>query len=611
MRKSPYEDGFNISINTTKFDDGWQTLRYNQGSEYVYRWTSYWSNWSNSGLQDKCGFTIEAVENIDLDLVAKHVATLDGRAIPTTGKVYRLVSNHYGTAMKCDAETGGLSAVKKDAEYSQYWEVASEDGTHFTLRSVLTGMYLKTGLGQGAAYPASTFIPDGTFAIEPIAKLQSVCTITDTDERGLHVKSDGSVINWATSASASEWYFEEVALSDADWTVINAGVRRVADAMVALEDAMAANHNLVRLTTDRTNGYVIGEDESNKLRLQAPDEANLRQVWVLTKSGDYYLFCNLVTGRYIDRSTGSIAQLSTNAGTRNYRIEVSADATKETPLFNMHHENATDYAWYYDGTSDYLQLQTVGTDKGWGFSVDAATDITLEQRQACMYALNNRTGWVAPQAGKIYKIVNQAGGTPLSHDEKGKATPSNNKGLYICDEGTSAIQYWRLAAADGGKFTLQNLKNNKFIQHASANDARYEVGETSAAFTIGIDPNNVEYYNIKEDDGYGLNWQNADGVVKKRVLTNDGARWHFEEFTEDDIFQSQVMEKLPEVLTHNGLVRITTERSNGYVISDGGKDNGYKLTLVAPDAKDLSQVWIMSGSGNNYTFRNVATGSYI
>ncbi len=743
IRESPSEEGFNISIDNTTFDDGWNTLRYAADKGFVYRWTSKWG----SDYQSNCGFTFEAVEDITADQMRAQLDKLSGvYSTPETGKIFRIVNTHHtDNFIVLDETTGQLKYTSSSDSYSQYWELASEDGVNFTIKNVLTGQYVQKGTSP---YGTGTSA-NGTFAITPTTPYLSICTIGDSNGKGLHA-SGSNVINWSTEAGASRWRFEEITLTEEDWTAIRGNATNKATAN--LEESV--NFGLVRIATDREDGKVLA-DVSGAVKLVAPDAADKTQLWVMAMTDNgQYTFRNWSTGNYINRATDVSASMNTTSTAQASKIVIASSSTEEKSLYKIYHPNTNANGWYYDGTDENLQIAaTAEMTLGAAFSIEPATDVQP----------------VTPEAGKYYRIQNVA--------RPGFIVVNESAQLSSVTESEDYSQFWQVVPAGGTNYALRNVGTGQYVQKVATTDARYTTGIASANFSVEVRtdlPYYKEYY-IVDENSEGLHGMENGNII--RYTTNAGASvWYFEEATlteeqkttienlphnrlyatlnanhglvrlysgrtssevaiqngttvgiaagdaegtttanqiwqivaladgsynlrsmstgkylegyktdyaalnlvyeestfyikastvegyTDNFFisstsdysghtclhddnngkvvgwntnpgastwnivaatdadfadyeatlqKAEIMKELPTALTHNGLVRITTDRANGYVISDGGKNNGYKLTLAAPNEDDLSQVWIMSGSGNNYTFRNVATGRYI
>ncbi len=745
VRMSPYEEGtFNICVNNSNIETEWEALQYVQDKNYVRRWVVNWSG--HGGVQSNCGFKIEFVdaEEITADQLRAQCDVLAGYATPTDGKIVRIVNNYHTNNFIVLNDAGQLQYTTSSDSYSQYWKMSSADGTNFTFRNVLTGMYLKKGTS-----PYTTVLhSNGTFAVAPTSPTLSVCTITDSNGNGLHA-SNGNVISWSTNAGASVWYFQEATLTEADWEAIRSNPTNKA---VANLDA-AVDFGLVRIVTDREDGKVLA-DVSGMVKLVTPNADDKTQLWVMTLTDGQYTFRNWSTGKYIDRATGALASIpTTTATTHTYKIVIASSSTAEKSLYSFYHPNTDANGWYYDGTSENLQIAaTAGKELGAAFCIEPATDIQP----------------IVPEAGKYYRIQNTA--------RPGFIIVNGSNQLNKVTESEDYSQFWQIVSTSGANYTFRNAYTGQYVQKVAAN-ATYTTGVASAEFTLEVKtglPYYKEYY-IVDENLEGLHGTESDNII--RYTTNAGASvWYFEEVTLTDeqktaiesqphnrlyatlnanhglvrlysgrtstnvayqsgtqmrvtagdavgtttssqiwqivalgnggysirsmntgkylegykadyaalnlvdeattfyikastignytdnffissasdylghtclhddnngkvvgwdntdyastwnivaatdadyaevqanLVRAEVMKELPAALAHNGFVRITTDRTNGYVITDSGKDDGYQLKLAMPNEDDLNQVWIMEGSGNDYTFRNVGTGRYI
>ncbi len=686
------------------------------------------------------------------------VAAVDVKSVtPESGKTYRIQNVGRPGFITMDAATGYLKKETSSTSYSQYWLLESADNENFSFKNVLTGEYIQKAAAQNEKY--TTDATEATFGmmLKQEQPHRNAYSFVDADVEGIHASSNGTVIRYScNNETSSYWYFEEVSLTEEDEAKM-AEERQTF--MVKLHLAKAVNFGLVRFVSEREGGHVIGEDAS-KLRLCPLDEKDLTQVWKVTRSGTNYIFQNLVTGRYIDRATGAVAQLGTVTSAMVNRIEISSDATTERPLFNFFHQNASLFGWYYDGVSDYVQLKSIEAgSEGWGFSIAAAKDLkSVTPEVGKTYRIHNigRPGFLAlnEASGTVVKAtstdsysqywqlvsVGEEGGVALKnvlteqYMQKADAqnepyamgteeatftlnlkeetfyrktyniTDTDSEGLHAANDGTAIIRYsctkqtpsdwyfeevaltnqqlweienspwhrlrialetnngivrlvsgkdnayvaeqmsesmmvaesaegikysqlWRLEAQEGGGYTIRSMSSGKYVQAVTANSIPYPLLTTGSTFYIKgstIDGFS-EYFFISSTTNFAngtcFHHDDANRVVRWNANSGESS-WKIEAVSDVTLEElencismaekkEEVMEALPPLLSHHGLVRIFTDRDNVHVIADTPEDATHRLTMKALDKEDLAQVWMMTGDEHDYSFRNVATGRYI
>ncbi len=583
VRMSPYEEEtFNISVNSSNIETGWQVLQYVQGSGYVRRWTSYWSGWGDA--QSNCGFEIEFIDEslITVNQLRAQMDVLASYATPADGKVVRIVNNYFTNNFIVLNDAGQLTYTDTSDSYSQYWEMNTTDGTNFTFKNVLTGMYLQKGTD-----PYTTALhSNGTFAVEPTTPTLSICTITDSGSNGLH-GSGGNVINWTTNAEASVWYFQEATLTEADWEAIRSNpTNKAVTNLHAAED-----YGLVRFVTDRADGKVLAEVDG-AVKLVAPNAADKTQLWVMTLTNGQYTFRNWSTGRYIDRASGTVAALpTTTATTQKYKIVIASSSTSEKSLYNFYHPDTNANGWYYDGTSESLQIAaTADKELGAAFCIEPATDVQP----------------IVPEAGKYYRIQNVA--------RLGFIIVNESAQLSSVTESEDYSQFWQVVPASGTNYELRNAYTGQYVQKVAEAETRYTTGIASANFSLEVKtdlPYCKEYY-IVDENSEGLHGMESGNII--RYTTNAGASvWYFEEVTlteeQRTAIESQPHNRVYAVLSVNdGLVRLIGNRNTAKSAAD---INGSNTSMAARDDSKVSQIWHITPNAGGYSIRNMESGQYL
>ena len=132
------------------------------------------------------------------------------------------------------------------------------------------------------------------------------------------------------------------------------------------------------------------------------------------------------------------------------------------------------------------------------------------------------------EAGKVYRIVNAKYGTVMSE--------SPILHTLSCASAGTATDYhemWKFNAADDGKFTIQNVYTQRYIQYETGRNVVWRTASQIVKFSVVATPGLNGCYNI--DRAAGNNWgAHCDGsgnIVPWTYGTNEisGTEWKFEE----------------------------------------------------------------------------------
>ncbi len=195
-------------------------------------------------------------------------------------------------------------------------------------------------------------------------------------------------------------------------------------------------------------------------------------------------------------------------------------------------------------------------------------------------------------------------------------------------EGTTTYsQIWQIAALADGGYTLRNMNSGKYMQGYVDDNQTFLLASDPVTYYIGAahSTTHSEWYRLSDRSDFSGHHcmhdaDNVNGVVgwgSPNADQNAASAWNIiaaEDATPEGAAAAQeryaveenAWAKLSEILEVNGgLVRLTTDQENGYVLSESGN---HKLEMQAPDNNNLSQVWTLSVSGTNATFTNASSG---
>lgn len=139
------------------------------------------------------------------------------------------------------------------------------------------------------------------------------------------------------------------------------------------------------------------------------------------------------------------------------------------------------------------------------------------------------------ESGKVYRIVNGQYGTVVS------ASPIWNT-LSCVTEGaaTDYQQMWLITATENGKYIIQNVFSQKYLQNQESRETAFYTGTNQVEFTITENTSLPGYYNI---DSGSTNWGmhcNSSGTVVPWSYGTDkvsASEWRFAEvsITEEEM----------------------------------------------------------------------------
>ena len=363
IQDSPNATGY-VNVSSKSDFSGSTCLNLNGDAKSIVKWS-----YSGDAGSD---WLIETVDNFDLEEIkTKLMASIPYASELKADTYYRIVS-YYGLAMSAadNVNTKNIDATN----FNQYWQL-KKNGTGWNIQAVVSEKYIQNQTATSNPY---------TLGKSPVAfNIKAVKDDWDyrwtiavgSEAQGLHDASTQghNVVRWSTSAAASEWYFEEVTLSEDDiaaaraaekgfndlvaqQTTLQAALDALfedkacttlkADIAALSDEALAANESFQVLTaemqamvlkvknntwqqfTDQSTGYTAGYEKFFRV-------------------ADYHVYSN-----YIDMANGSNFTMSNNFGRLSNPTGIVA--------------NAGDILYVYVGSSApancTLALEAVSTD---------------------------------------------------------------------------------------------------------------------------------------------------------------------------------------------------------------------------------------------------------
>ncbi len=298
--------------------------------------------------------------------LAEILAVNNGFVRLYSGRNHANVAYQNGNAMKVIA--GNAAGT---TSYSQIWqiEVASEGG--YKIRNARTGMYVKNLTTTYTPHPLGAEAGKFYISNSSATTLSDYFCISNSENFSghtcFHDDNNSQVVVWSAGATATASAWQILPATDIDMDVVSC--------YYGLSEALLPNGGLVRITSDQSNAYVVADGEDGHISMEALDENDPAQIWVMGISENDYTFTNFSTGKHIDRTSGTHGDMPTTTSNNPTKVVAAATSTPEVPMYTFLYPSSTTNSWYYSGEGDQLQVAAMA-DKtaGIAFKVEAAND---------------------------------------------------------------------------------------------------------------------------------------------------------------------------------------------------------------------------------------------
>ncbi|MBR6456918.1 MAG: M60 family metallopeptidase [Prevotella sp.] len=143
----------------------------------------------------------------------------------TSGKYYRLVSNTNQRVSMADDDGGVVTTRTDKTNYSQVWQLTSDDDGRYTFKNLLTGKYImgwpgksaqwKTGTSAAAFYSGK--LTSGGNTVFWFATVNNM-----TEHKSLHSAphQNNTVVGWQAAEDPSKWLLDSLDESTIDFAAI-------------------------------------------------------------------------------------------------------------------------------------------------------------------------------------------------------------------------------------------------------------------------------------------------------------------------------------------------------------------------------------------------------
>ncbi len=395
-----------------------------------------------------------------------------------------------------------------------------------------------------------------------------------------------------------------------------------------------AGSDYVCIVTDREDGKVLTE-ENNAVHLKTYEEGNDYQLWQIVTSGTQYLIRNKATGRYIDRGSNvyTNALPTTTVTTPKYNITSATSSTGGKPLYNFFHPDTQVNCWYYDGSTDKLQVAALtASAEGYAFAffkpTFVAPAISLEEILAANHGLVYLYSNVAVSAGAEGSYL---AAIPLAdEDDSGNVVPVHGNNIECSDNSSGGYSHvWHFQAQEGGGYLLRSMNTGQYMRGpANSDDVPTVVNSRDLAGTYYVKVSEVEaatdrfVISSTADFAEGTCLFYSSQKIEGGYEDSANSAWKIEAATGFTLSQLEgILPEMPEVTppaenglaevlaANNGLVYLYTTKvdTNPLLI----EQNGSELSGSYYTSGKTAQIWQIQANGNGYTIRNMSSGRYL
>ncbi len=555
---------------------------------------------------------------------------------PVSGTVYR-IENSKKTALSLKdggttLTTGTYSADAFDA--TLYWHFTKLADGKWTVQNLGTRRYVSGTINNNTDV-SSTPTAMGVIVTQNDRTTDEVTHFNIMDGNGgknglnIHGNNEKRIVGWwpndsqtesVITLSATEWKI--AAVPDGDLANVQNSVIQM-EAFNVLTEALATHHGLVRLTTDRSNGYVLtdgGEASGNALTFAALDANDLSQLWLIKTPSMGYTLQNVQTGRYVSISAEKFEHLNTTTEAAALRIAAAPTATTENTLFNICPPNDPNLCLHYRTADGIAISNSTSLNFGSAVTITAATDVAPEDIRT---TLSLSSGWDIPETGKYYYIYN--GYCSATNDRTNEVITEDGGKLTSANrESTNKAQVWQFISTDGTNFSFKNLSTGNYIQSQTTNASQYATGTTPVTFGVSESaslPSPLEkWYNITDTDDDGLKMENYKVVNNSLTTETTQSNWRFKKVSPASFGHTTNYTIDQLISDHNGIVVFRPRKDNyaGKLMVPRGYDKQMKIADCADDLtaeENYEYVWLLERTNDaepyTYTIRNLGTGEYI
>lgn len=333
------------------------------------------------------------------------------------------------------------------------------------------------------------------------------------------------------------------------------------EAQKTVVDGHLKNGGIFRIQNRGTSSHFITEEVAQKNgitlnglygrdKLTAKPDA-LRQIWVLTKSGEGYTYRNAYTGRYIPAEGGSPMVTTTGASVLYTKYSAANNTNNSSSFVTI--------SWDKEYKGDKCLNENDNTDRilGWkangggaggnnwsDWTLVPATDVTQEEIKE---QISKTSDAIEAKDGAYVRIVSTAYGLCMTE------LPVGNS-IDCIDPSNTYDQVWQLVKK-GNRWAIKNVLTDRYIsqQGGSLSNVYKTTPATTQSFALneGSDPYTIDYV-IADNATVGLHCASSQGYNAVGWYTNaEASQWKFVEAKVDEAELAAAKAQLAEVQVFN------------------------------------------------------------
>lgn len=286
----------------------------------------------------------------------------------------------------------------------------------------------------------------------------------------------------------------------------------------------------------RGTGYVLAETGTHTVKGQTGKADAASGQWVVEPYSNGYTLRNIGSGRYLQATDGVNKTYTTGAGKATFFIKASPKSSTAHPRVIISTTgDYSDYTCLHDDASHNVVNWNANNSSDANpcsdWEVKAVEGLDLEAVRTHFEEVGHLC---APADGQYVRIRNGVTGMYIAE------RPDDNGLTCAYDDSTNLAQCWKVTAASGGKFTLQNARTLRYMAVSGQNGYLFTTLTQKPLITIAEVSSTWErHYNITCG---GVCFYNSGGNNIINGNTTDArCKWLFvkSSLTEEQIREEQ------------------------------------------------------------------------
>ena len=301
-----------------------------------------------------------------------------------------------------------------------------------------------------------------------------------------------------------------------------------------LVNSYLANGGVFRIYGNRNSqtNRVMAENTSNQVVVQSKaSKTNMKEMWILEKSGTGYTLRNVDSGRFIQNQTTEGTPHETGESSARFYIKYSAANAEGGEFVTI--SNKSDY------TGNVCFLQNSSNKVVLGDASDAAACWRLEPVTDCttediIKQMNGGYYLVStPTAGEYYRIRSKSYADRVVMEN---ITDNTLKGV-VCDE-TDYLQVWKFVGSTTAAYFENAVTGRRIARNSNGLSTPYNTTANGGTFRLAsVGDKWAIKYTIADggDSSNGLHCAESQSYnIVKWSVSADASRWGFEPVSIDN-----------------------------------------------------------------------------